>query len=105
MRDPRHLTEGKTALHAFRASAQFFPILRRMGHEGVCISHFCFGRALFSACARLIKQRYALVYQRGSGGQPLVGQNALDFLTDWVVCTGCCCHDVHKALKWGLATH
>eukprot|EP00974_Lingulodinium_polyedra_P057606 5544797-Lingulodinium_polyedra.AAC.1 len=34
LREPRHLAEGKTALHSFRAATDFFPMLRKLGHEG-----------------------------------------------------------------------
>ena len=41
----------------------------------------------------------------GLGGQPLQGAQAMAFKTEWVVSTGCACHDVHNGLKWGLTSH
>ena len=41
-RDPRPLTEGKTALHMFRACTEFFPSLRgpTLAHTDLAISHY-----------------------------------------------------------------
>lgn len=101
-RDPRPLLEGKTAQHLFGAMCAFFPLLRTIGFEGVAVSHYVFDRAVYSPLARLARQRHALFYEVHYGEEERVGHPALLELKDWVLATGCCCHDIHNALKWGL---
>ena len=100
-RDPRPLTAGKSAWNIFQAACNFFPMVRKLGHEGIVVSHYVWDRLMASALSRHVRQRHTLFYQMGAGGQ-LSGQQALLELKDWVLTSGCSCHDVHNALKWGL---
>ena len=68
LRDPIPLTRGKTALHEFSAACEFFPMLRALGHIGVVINHDRFGRAVYTALARVLTQRHLLYYDLKSGG-------------------------------------
>lgn len=97
------LSKGKKAGHIFAAAARFFPILRKAGHVGICISHVCADRALFSSLDRMFSQRLSAYYRPGVG--PDLGEERFMLeLTDWSVGTGCCAHDMQNALKWALAS-
>ena len=103
-RDPLPLDKGKGSWQCFSVACDHFPMLKKLGHRGISISHYCFDRALYSALARLMRQRHCLYHDlmaSSSGGG--VGLEALSDLTDWVVSTGCANHDGQNALKWGLA--
>lgn len=95
------LSEGKKAGNVFTAQAKFFPLLRKAGHDGICVQHVCADRALFSPLERLLRQRVEAYYSAGIGPDLGEGRRLLA-LTDWVVGTGCCAHDVQNSLKWAL---
>lgn len=44
---PTPLDKGKAAWNQFNAACKFFPLLRRFGHVGISVSHYCADRALF----------------------------------------------------------
>jgi hypothetical protein len=97
------MSEGKKSGNVFTAQTQFFPLLRKAGHQGISIQHVCADRALFSPLERMLRQRVEAYYQEGLG--PDLGEGSeLLCLTDWVVGTGCCAHDMQNALKWSLCS-
>ena len=99
--EPRPLSKGKGAWPCFTAATQFFPSLRKLEHQGICISHFAADRAVFGAMLRKFKQLREVYYSEAFG----VGaseQGRFRYLLDWVVGTPCCCHDLQNALKWSL---
>ena len=102
---PTPLDKGKGAWQCFSASCDFFPILRRLGHRGIAISHYVFDRALFASLQTKQKQRHALYYELLGGGEEKSGELALADLQDWVIGTGCANHDSQNALKWSLVGH
>ena len=97
------LSEGKKSGNIFSAAARFFPMLRKAGHVGICISHCVADRALFSSLDRMSRQRLSAYYRPGVGPD-LGDERVLLELTDWAVGTGCCAHDMQNALKWALAS-
>jgi hypothetical protein len=98
------LTAGKKGWNLFAAAAQFFPLARKAGHRGICVQHTCADRAMFSTLDRKLRQRNQAYYTEGMG--PDLGDDAVLLeLTDWVVSTGCVCHDCHNGLKWGLSKY
>lgn len=99
---PIPLDLGKSAYNLFTALCEFFPVLRKLGHTGICISHFAFDRAAFSAMQKRLHQRTALYYEVAAAGGPKEGEVALAELLDWVVVTPCANHNVQNSLKWGM---
>ena len=97
------LSEGKKSGNIFSAAALFFPMLRKAGHIGICISHVCADRALFSSLDRMSRQRLSAYYSPGVGPD-LGDERVLLELTDWAVGTGCCAHDMQNGLKWALSS-
>ena len=77
---PTPLDKGKGAWQCFSASCDFFPILRRLGHRGIAISHYVFDRALFASLQTKQKQRHALYYELLGGGRRRVGS------LPWLIC-------------------
>lgn len=69
LRDPRPLSEGKTAWHEFGAFKDFFPMLRTLKHRGIIVAHACFDRALQASLCRKIQQRQGLYYEVVGGGR------------------------------------
>ena len=102
---PTPLDKGKGAWQCFSASCDFFPMLRRLGHRGIAISHYVFDRALFGSLQTKQKQKHALYYELAGGEEGKSGEVALADLQDWVIATGCANHDSQNALKWSLVGH
>lgn len=103
-RDPVPLDNGKGAWPCFSAACECFPLLKKMGHHGIAISHYGADRALQSSLERLMRQRHGLFHEvSGADDSSGGGLATLDSLTDWIVSTGCANHDAQNALKWGLA--
>ena len=100
-RDPVPLTNGKSAWHMFGPLASFFPLLQRIGHKGVVVTHYVFDRMAFSSLERKARQRHALYHLRAGGSEGGVDGGLPDLL-DWVCSTACGNHDGQNALKWGL---
>lgn len=99
--NPLPLTAGKKTSNLFTAAASFWPLLRRCGHQGLCIYHLEADRACLSSLDRLLRQRHSGYYTAGLG--PELGNNAVLLeLTDWFVSTGCAAHDCHNSIKWSL---
>jgi len=68
------------------------------------VTHVAAGRAVLSALCRALQHRRQAFYTLGIG--PPLGPEALYLeQQDFMVATGCGCHDVHNALKWSLAMH
>ena len=102
LRDPLPLTHGKSAWAAFAAARDFLPTLTELGHYGVQIQHLVFDRALERPLSRHFQQQVKLQQSmavRTMGQDPM---RLLQPLLTWVVHTGCCNHDCHNGLKWGL---
>ena len=100
--DPVPMSEGKSATHQYTAAKDFLPLVKEIGHRGVCISHYCFDRAGFAPVSKLLKQRHCLYHHKATSADPS-GEAHLQQRLDWTVSTACCNHDCHNALKWGLA--
>lgn len=97
------MSEGKRAWNFFSAGASFFPLLRRTGHRGISVQHHAADRAAFDAIDRCFRQRHQAYYTPRLG--PDLGEEApLLELTDWILSTACCCHDLQNALKWSLSS-
>ena len=77
---PTPLDKGKGAWQCFSASCDFFPMLRRLGHRGIAISHYVFDRALFGSLQTKQKQRHALYYELAGGGRARVARSL------WLIC-------------------
>ena len=102
---PVPMTLGKTAWNYFDAATRFFPHLGDAGHgPGIKIAHYTFDRAIYDSVLRKLKGHHALVLERQTKDMN-EGEAHLWHLCDWVVCTGCCCHDVHNSLAWALKPH
>lgn len=104
MADPLPLTKGKKAANMFVAASQFHPMLRKSGHQHICISHAAFDRLLIVPLDRLMKQRRAAFYSP-LHGPTISGNTTLLQLMDWHVTTGCCLHDSSNGLKWGTVPY
>jgi len=65
LREPLPLTEGADTWGDFACGAQFFPMLRRLGHRGICVFHICADRKVFSALDRKFCQRQKAYYTPG----------------------------------------
>ena len=89
--EPRLLDKGKSAWHCYSAAVDFFPTLRELNHPGICVSHYCFDRALFSAMVNRIRRRHEAQYSVHYG-QGLESSH-MQQLLDWSVFTGCTNHD------------
>eukprot|EP00974_Lingulodinium_polyedra_P119137 11170003-Lingulodinium_polyedra.AAC.1 len=103
LREPLALTNGKGALPVFAATIDFVDTLREMGHKGIAVHHYCFDRALCSALGRLLQQHHlSMANSEEASSSSNTNQGTLQYLAEWIVVNGCCNHDVHNALHWGL---
>ena len=101
-RDPIPLKEGKGAECCFSAALSFCPTLRSLGHDGVCISHSAFDRALQAPLSRLMGQR-SQKYYYDLQQSDVSGVAQMRYLTDWTLSTACVDHDCQNGIKWSLA--
>ena len=99
-RDPVRLAD-KASWCLFSAGRQFCPTARELGHRGVCVSHYSFDRATFSALDRKFRQLHGHVHAQLARDLP-AHEAALLELCDWYVATPCGNHDAHNSLKWAL---
>ena len=85
-RDPQPMTEGKKADHNFMAARRFFPMLRQLGHRGICVSYYCFDRKLQRALQRRIAAMNRMYYNHRDK-QPGADKadNLLLMLSYWVL--------------------
>lgn len=98
---PRPMDDGKTAWHFFQAYSEFMEGLQGTGRRNIWISHFTFDRAIYEATLRKVFQQQALMCEESQEiASP--GEVEMRRLCYWIIGTGCCCHDVHNALSWGL---
>ena len=102
--DPKPLHDGKTAWHLYQACVEFCPLLqeKKVAHS-VVLSHYSFDRAVQEAVCKRIFRRHACFHD----SERALGIPEAEFreLLDLPLFTGCCNHDVHNALKWGMASH
>ena len=102
MTDILKLDAGKKTPNLWTAAAEFFPLLRRTGHQGIVVSGFCADRGIFSALDTKLRQRVEAFYHPEMG--PDLGPAREDLaLKDWWVSTGCALHDIQNALCWSLS--
>ena len=75
-----------------------------MGHNGVGIQHCVYDRALIGPLMKLTRQLHVvLVVAAEAKAQGAVGApQSLQWMLLWIVGTGCCAHDFHNGLKWGM---
>lgn len=100
-RDPLPLT-SKLAWYLFACGKAFIPLARGLGHRGILVHHYAFDRAVYSALVMRFGAWHDLRHtQRPDNGNACI-QSELLWLTEWIVATGCCCHDVHNSLKWSV---
>ena len=99
-KDPVRLADKATWCE-FIVARQFFPIARELGHRGICVSHYSFDRATFSALDTKFKQLHRHVHAQLARALP-AHEAALLELRDWYVSTPCGNHDAHNGLKWAL---
>ena len=100
-RDPVPLLHGKTSWHIFPPACAFFPLLQRLGHRGIAVSHYCFDRAIYEPMMVKLRQRHAMFHalQRQN---PASEWSPVDECLDWVLGTPCANHDCQNGLKNGL---
>ena len=96
------LSAGQKGWNMFSAAAQFFPVLRRLGHSGICLQHYCFDRGVYECMNRHLRERQEAFYHADLNPSLDRDSAHLLHLTDWSLSSGCCVHDVHNAQKWAL---
>eukprot|EP00972_Heterocapsa_arctica_P010843 1588464-Heterocapsa_arctica.AAC.1 len=80
------LSAGKKAWNLFAAGATYFPLLRKAGHQGICVQHHAADRLAFEPLDRCFRQRHQAYYTASLG--PELGEaSSLLELTDWIVGT------------------
>jgi hypothetical protein len=102
LREPIPLTSGKTSWHLFSAAQEFACLTQDQGHTGICITHYAFDRAVFSALSSKLSQRHELSQERRGASVSSSSGIPASWL-DWTVATGCALHDAQNGLKWALA--
>ena len=100
-REPLPLTCGKKAWNLYQACEQFGSSLASLAHEGISISVFVFDRGAIGGLGRHILEKHESESARMAKGTSLPA--ALAPYRRWAVVLGCCHHDLHNGLKWGLA--
>ena len=93
--------DDKATWCLFSVGRQFCPTARELGHRGLCVSHYSFDRATFSALGRKFRQLHGHVHAQIARALPAHEAKLLE-LRDWYVSTPCGSHDAHNALKWSL---
>ena len=103
LRDPLPLHKGKGAWPLFSAGVEFLPKLCDLGHSGISIYHFAFDRALHDSLVRHFKEHFSFwARHTQSPSSTVVAGGTPTPLLQWVLGTGCACHDTHNAFKWGM---
>jgi hypothetical protein len=97
--DSLPMDHGKRATHHFVAACNFWPMLRRVGHEGISIFALSADRAILAPLDRLLRQRQAAFYALGGVAPELESRRPLLQATDWHVACGCAAHDAHNAFR------
>ena len=101
VRDPVLMSLGKTAAHHYGAMVGNLSTLSEMGAKSICIHHYSWDGAVFTAIRNMMQARHALPHTRlGGGGED--GGAWLKALLDWQVYTRCSCHDGSLALEWSI---
>ena len=98
LRKPVPMVDGKTAMKEWAILQRDSVTLRQAGHLGPAVEHYSWGRAKFTALARIAKCFHAQERFPEQGGIP----SRVLALTQFVVCTPCALHDVNKAMEWGM---
>ena len=100
MWEPHKLEYGKKVPAILGVCWKNWISARKLGHCGICIEHYAFDRAGFSALDRLVRQWHEQEKQTWRhelhGRHPTVAD-----LTELVVVTACALHDCHNAFKRG----
>jgi hypothetical protein len=82
---------------------EFFPLLKRLGHKGISITHVAFDRAGEASLARKREQLHEAYFKSMKPDDPdELDDWHLSYLLDWLVHTGCTLHDVHNGFKWAM---
>lgn len=100
--DPVPLSYGKGSWYLYTAAEQFAPLVQELGHEGICVTHYAFDRAIFGALTSKLFRRHEQQHER----QKATGRTHTGIpmrWLDWAVATGCAMHDAQNGLKWALA--
>ena len=101
VKDPIPLKHGKSVLAQFEVQRRQWKSARELGHRGCAIEHFVFDRFGISAMERTWRQWLEATspeHDYLSPGLPI----EVFRLTQFVVVTGCACHDAQNAFRWGL---
>ena len=100
LRPPRLLTEGISCWVLRAASCECFPLLRMVGHTGICVYHAVNDRAVCEPCILHWKERINAFHMGGLG--PNLEERELHRNLDWLVHSACAHHDASKALQWSV---
>ena len=97
---PRLMRHGKTAsVHVQAWSEQVQHPFSGQARHSIVVSFYCWDRAVFSACFRLVQQRHRLFWDTDAAS--LYGEfRHLAKHRDIVLGTGCVLHDINSALRW-----
>ena len=101
IRDPVLMSLGKTAEHHYGAMVGNLRTLSEMGAKSICIHHYSWDGAMYTAIRNMMQARHALPHKRLEGGGE-DGGAWLKALLDWQIYTRCSCHDGSLALEWSL---
>jgi hypothetical protein len=99
--DPIPLSHGKGSWYLYTAAKQFAPLTQELGHEGICVTHYAFDRAVFGALTSKLFRRHEQQHEH----QKATGRTKTGIpkhWLDWAVRTGCAMHDAQNGLKWSL---
>ena len=97
-RDPVAMTIGHTTWHMFPPLCSFFPLIQKLGHKGIVVSHYVFDRMVQSSMQRKSRQLHGLYHLRATGSAGGIDGGLSDLL-DWHVSTACGNNDGQNALK------
>ena len=100
--DPIPLSHGKSSWYLYAAAEKFAPLTQSLGHEGICVTHYAFDRAVFSALTSKRFRQHEQYHERRKA-KTITNRGPPTRCLDWAVGTGCAMRDAQNGLKWALA--
>ena len=97
LRDPVPVKDKRVDT-AFCKLVECWPSLRSWAHEGICIEHYTFDRAMHDSAWHLFEQWHKMKAQERGDSEQLQWK-------EWCVGTACSLHDAHNAFKWSLSMY
>ena len=95
---PVCMNKGKTSWHLFACLKEHFrACLQSSTFPAISLTHYCFDRGVLNSLSQCAFQEHSHATESVRGTEAIV--------SDMLVSSGCCLHDVHNGLKWSMRSY